>query len=206
MQATVKFMSNKDKINFDLDFLDKNVKEKPKKDSSSKDPNWVFHDGKSNQEKKYTKKESPAKVWMWGIGVVGVIVLIGIFSGDNSNNTSNSTNGSVQIGQYMCSSYAATQADNMAPNTLIKSQLESESSRIDAETQRRSLEENYLNNAYVDTTDQYAVDSYNTRLEAFKNGYQAYSDRYDAYEQREASYNQTVDAYNNYLINNCTYR
>ena len=164
-------MDNKDKVDFDLDFLDKNVKEKPKqKPNSSKDPNWVFYEGNKGTNKNPASDYSkgPSKNWLWVLGVIGFFIIVGLFSGDsNSTSTTSSTNnGLVQVGQYMCSTYYADQADNMAPSSVTKAELDSETDRIDAITNARIAEKKYLDTTYVDETDQWAIDNYNSRVRA----------------------------------------
>ena len=205
-------MENKDKINFDTDFLEKNTKEKPKETPKSKDPNWVFHDGKSNKGKYPTPDSGGmsdnAKKWAWGIGIVVVISILSSLGGDSTNmpspsvNTNN--NGGVRVGQYMCSSYAASQADNMTPPSYEKSSLGTQSSELDSRSTTLDSEKNQIENEYVDNTDQYSLDTHNSKVDDYNSELQQYKNDVHAYDSDLASYNAKVDVYNSYLKNNCT--
>lgn len=206
---------DKDKINFDLEFLEKNTKEKPKEQPKSKDPNWVFHKDQPKEGMKSFKldKKHSKKTWLWGLGVVVVIIILASSSGDSgSSSTSGSTtksysntdSGMVQVGNYMCSSYAAGQADNLEPSSFTKSQIEAEYDRVEAMGNARESEKADLDSTYVDDTDQYEIDSYNQRVRAYNAGYQTYSDAYDSWEVKKNAYNAQVDTYNNYLRTHCT--
>ncbi|GEM_PF-3101041 len=168
------------------------------------------------------RKKKALKMFLWGIGILIFLAIIASASGDNTSAPAqnyvtpstvtpnyvtpltNTSDGSVQVGHYMCSSYAASQADSMAPSALEKSQVDNEEIEVQNETTARKAEKASLSSESVDQTDQAAIDSYNAKVDAFNNSYQAYSDRYDTYERDLASYNQKVDAYNNYLSANCT--
>ena len=211
-------MDKKDKINFDLDFLEKNTKEKPKELPKSKDPNWVYH--KDNSGTKGSPKppvasssrmSDTAKKWAWGIGIVVAIVIFSSLGGNSSTPTNSMTteadtnsNRQVQVGNYMCSSYAASQADSMAPSSVTEASLTAEENQVNAMSNARKAEKQRLDSVYVDQTDQTAIDSYNAQVDAYNASYQPYSDAYDAWEVKKSAYNATVDAYNNYLKQNCT--
>ena len=211
-------MSNKDKINFDTDFLDQIAKEKPKetpKSAGGKDPNWVFHNG--NKGKSPTPDaggmSDSAKKWAWGIGIVLLFIVIGAFSDDSSStsSTSNGTyqpstsasDGSVRVGQYWCSSYAASHADSIEPSNSEKTSLSIQKTRVENAGETLTAEKTALENEYVDETSQYAIDAHNARIDSYNSRYQAYSDDYDDYERRLPIYNQKVQTYNNYLASNC---
>jgi len=197
-------MENKDKVDFDLDFLDKNAKEKPKqKPNSSKEPDWVFYDDKKKPDSDY--KKGPSKAWMWVLGVIGFFIIIGIFSGDNnSTSTSNSTNGLVQVGQYMCSTYYADQADNMAPPSYQKSSLDSTSSELDSRGTALDSEKAQIENEYVDETNQYSINTHNAKVDDYNYRLQQYKNDLSSYNSSVNAYNAKIDAYNNYLRTNCT--
>jgi hypothetical protein len=213
-------MENKDKINFDLDFLDKNTKEKPKHNpNTSKDPNWVFHDGNKSNTRKAPVPASggmsdTAKKWAWGIGIFIVLAIIGSLSDSSSSSTpstssntyqptTSASDGSVRVGQYWCSSYAASHADSIEPSATEKNALDIQATRVKNAGDARKVEKASIENEYVDETDQYAIDEHNARIDSYNNRYQTYSDDYDDYERKLAAYNQKVDTYNNYLTSNC---
>ena len=199
-------MGKKDKINFDLDFLDSNAKEKPKHNTNdSKDPNWVFYNDKSKSESDY--KEGPSKNWLWVFGVIGFLILIGIFSGDSSTTStpnSSSSAGKVQVGHYMCDSYYANQADNLAPNSYVASSLSSDSDQLDATSASLDRERSQIENEYVDEYSQYSIDQHNERIDEYNAKLQRYKRDLATYNANLSSYNTKVDTYNNYLQANCT--
>ena len=205
-------MENKDKINFDTDFLEKNTKEKPRETPKSKDPNWVFHDGKSNKGKTPTPDtggmSDSAKKWAWGIGIVAVISILSSLGGDSTStpppsmNTNN--NGKVRVGQYTCSSYAASQADNMTPPSYEKSALNTKGSELDSRSTTFDSEKSQIENEYVDNTDQYSLDTHNSKVDDYNSQLQQYRNDLQTYNSDLAAYNAKVDAYNSYLKNNCT--
>ncbi len=193
------------KIDFDLDFLDKNVKEKPKqKPNFSKDPNRVFYDDKNKPYNDYGK--GPSKTWMWVLGVIVLSVVVGIFLGDSNNTstTSPTNNGLVQVGQYMCSTYYADQADNMAPSSYQKSSLDSTSSKLDSRGTALDSEKFQIKNEYVDETNQYNIDAYNAKVDDYNYRFQQYENDLSSYNSSVNAYNTKIDAYNNYLRTNCT--
>ena len=215
-------MSNKDKINFDTDFLDQIAKEKPKekpKTAGSKDPNWVFHDGNNKGKSPLsTKKENPAKVWMWGIGIVigiGILSSLGSSgsstssSGNSSNNSSYGTPSSNDItsgsGQtYRCASYAYDRAMALRPSSATQSQIKSDSAAIDARTSSIALEKSRIENMYVDQESQYSIDSYNEAVDAYNLKNNRLKADITNWNAQNASFNAQIDTYNNYLDSNCT--
>jgi len=203
-------MSNKDKINFDTDFLDQNAKEKPK----SKDPNWVFHDSNNAKSPPFIKKESPAKVWLWGVGIVVAIGLIGAFSDSGtSTNTSNNPSQGVSAandlmsgsGQtFSCASYAYNRAMDLRPDIVTQSQIHSESLALDARTSSLALEKTRIENTYVDEYDQYSIDTYNESIDSFNLKNNRLKVDIANWNARNATFNAKIDTYNNYLDTNCT--
>lgn len=210
-------MENKDKIDFDLNFLDENTKEKPKHppkgkggDSSSKDPNWVYH--KDGTSAKGTTPESSggmsdtAKKWAWGIGIVIVISILSSL-GDTGNSTSSTQNGSsdmVRNGDYMCSSYNSQQADNLGPTSSEKSSLDYLSTTLDSRSDSITNEKNEVENEYVDEYDQSSIDAHNERVDNVNYKLRQYRNDVSSYETQRTSYNSKIEAYNSYLIAHCT--
>ena len=197
-------MQDPKKIDFDLDFLDKDVKDKPKKNTNtSKEPNWVFYKGDKGTNKNSASDYSkgPSKKWLWILVVIGFFVITGIFSG-NSNTSTN--NGLVQVGQYMCSDYNASQADNMKPPSNQKSLLDNASSEIDSRSTSLDTEKFQIENEYVDDTDQSSIDAHNAKVDDYNSRLQQYKNDLSSYNSDVATYNAKIDAYNNFLKNNCT--
>jgi hypothetical protein len=205
-------MSNKDKINFDTDFLDQVSKEKPKekpKSDGSKDPNWVFRNGNNKGKNPLpAKKEHPLKVWAWGIGIVVVLGLIGAFSGGSSTSSTSSSGttyvspNTIDKNGYTCSSYDSQQADSLDPdpnNTTVRAidtdeaALNQRSVAIDQESNRIDAEQSYADQATYNVD----VAAYNASLQQYKADAATLSNRISAYNTSEA-------AHNNYLASHCT--
>jgi len=208
-------MDKKDNINFDLDFLERNSKEKPKEQPKSKDPNWVYYNDNSGANGSLKSSDNysggmsnSAKKWAWGIGIVVVIAIVAVISGDSSTTPSTNTtvgttsNGQVQNGGYKCSSSADAEARNLDPdvdNATINGiradsiVLDRRSSTISAESARIDAEKD---TADIDTYNA-DVDTYNTLLDKLKLDRTALNTRIDAY-------NASEQVYNNYLAQNCT--
>ena len=198
-------MEDKDKVNFDLDFLDKNAKEKPKdKPNSSKEPDWVSYDEKNKPDNDYEK--GPSKSWMWVLGVIGFFILIGIFSGDSSStSTSSSTpDGLVRVGQYMCSQYNANQADLLKPSDSETS-IQLASSSLDQRDAELTRMRNEIDSSYVsEYSSQYEINQYNTQVDDYNSKLAKYKSDINSYNTRMDNYNGQVDKYNNYLKTHCT--
>lgn len=200
-------MEHKDKIDFDLNFLDKNTKEKPKQQSKSKDPNWVYHkDGPGAKNPNAPSSDGMsdnAKKWAWGIGLVLLFIVIGAFSDDSS--TSSSTNsGMVQNGDFMCSSYNSTAADNLGPTASERSSIDSTSSSLDYRGDALASEKDDIESEYVDEYDQDSIDEHNERIDDLNYRLQRYRNDLDAYEDARLAYNTKIQAYNDYLTAHCT--
>ncbi len=201
-------MENKEKIDFDLNFLDENTKEKPKqppkqKSGNSKDPNWVYHKdapkGKTPDLGSSGMSDS-AKKWAWGIGVVLLFIVIGAFSDDSGTSSTSSTptntasldhtftSGSGQT--FSCSDYNYDKAIAMRPTDTESTALDN---RVSAsETSRSAIE-----NMYVDEYDQDSLDTYNAAVDNFNY-------RNNRLKSDLAAFDAKVDAYNNYLDAHCT--
>jgi len=190
-------MKNNEKIDFDLNFLDKDFKEKPKTSPKTQNTTTPSSGGLSDSAKK----------WAWGIGIFLVIIIIGAFSDDSSTSSTSSTttnNGMVQVGQYMCSSYYANRADELAPSSITKTSLTTQASDLDSMNTNLENEKSEVENEYVDETDQYSIDQHNEKVDTYNYHLQQYKNKYDSYDSSFNSYNTSVDTYNNFLKSNCT--
>ena len=211
-------MSKKDKINFDTDFLDQIAKEKPKENQKScggKETIWVFHNGNegSSPTSDTSGMSDSVKKWALGIVIVMLIIIFGSNSDDGSSTstTSNSAyqssnsalDGSVRVGQYWCSSYAASHADSILPSKSEETSLSIQLTRVENAGKALNVQREALENEYVDETSQYAIDAHNERVDSYNRKYKLYSDDYDDYERKLPIYNQKVQTYNNYLASNC---
>ncbi|MFA4829105.1 MAG: hypothetical protein WC855_03745 [Thermodesulfovibrionales bacterium] len=158
---------------------------------------------------KATKKTVPsfrlsfAKVF-WGI--VGLVIIVSMFSEKNNKKTSNykpsgqttpqdSTPTSVDddyvtVGQYRCSLYHQNKAQELLPSVYEKQSLESESSALDS----LKIE---IETAYVDHYSQSSIDRHNMLISD-------YNSRLELHKLNLASYNNKVETYNNYLMSNCS--
>ena len=130
------------------------------------------------------------RIWFWAgliIGGLWLLITLASSGSSNSNTTTNITNtnsdsspdcSGVKPGQYCCSSDNVKQADSLAPDPSLKTDLDNLSSKISGD--RISL----------DNTNQYAIDSFNAEI--------------DQYNQEKDSYNSKLQEYNNFLEQNCT--
>ena len=214
-------MENKDKINFDLDFLDKNAKEKPKDKPKSKDPNWVFH--KDNPDAKAYKAPSSfnpyglsdtQKKWAWGLGIVLVLIIVGALSGSGNStstpsapSTTSSSNSNLigASGQtYSCTDDNYNQATALEPDPATVASLNTESAELDSRQTALNTESAQVDAMYVDQSDQTSLDTYNAAV----NGYNAKLNQLKAddasWNQRNTALNTQIDTYNNFLNANCT--
>jgi hypothetical protein len=201
-------MEDKDKINFDLNFLDENTKEKPKqtpkqKSGDSKDPNWVYH--KDTPKEKTLNSDSGGMSdsvisWAWVIGIALLFIVIGSFSDDSGTSSTSSTptntassghtftSGSGQT--FSCSDYNYDKAIAMRPTDAESTALDN---RVSAsETSRAAIED-----MYVDEYDQDSLDTYNAAVDNFNY-------RNNRLKSDLAAFDAKVDAYNNYLDAHCT--
>lgn len=219
-------MENKDKINFDLNFLDKNFKEKPQqKHSTSGGPNWGYpNDGHNVEDSKVTVSpgglSDAAKKWAWGIGITLILIVVGSSSGGSnnspstpsvSNNTSQDTHspddytfktGSGQT--FRCSSYSYGRAMSLRPDATTQSQINSDSAAIDTRTNNLALENTRIKNMYVDENDQYSIDTYNEAVSNYNFKSSSLKNVIANWNARNTAFNVKIDTYNNYLDANCT--
>ncbi|EKD63945.1 MAG: hypothetical protein ACD_51C00137G0002 [uncultured bacterium] len=199
----------KDKINFDLDFLDK--------DAPEANPNKPVHQKKTEETKNDSHKPSKsmsdgAKKWLTGIVIVGAIALFGTFSDDSSPtiSTSNSAitasqddDGLIQTGQYRCSQYHHNRAGELEPSATDGATLDSKTAQLAAESDRMDSEKYQLENEYVDEYDQWSIDQHNESIDDYNSRLQSYRYRAQAHEVVIDNYNARVETYNNYLVANC---
>lgn len=218
-------MSDDKHIKVDLDFLDKNTKEKPRptptptqKTSDPKDPNWVPYNGNQSSTPKKPMSRS-VKGWLWFIGAIVLLVVISSFSGNDdttptptpttySNSTTNSGNQAVSgaNGQtYMCSDSDYDQAVAMKPSSTESSELDNESSSIDSRTAALQTEKDNMDSMNVtDNSDQSSIDEFNADVDDYNSKNAQLKIDIANYNQELASFNAKVDAYNNYLDAHCT--
>ena len=207
-------MVKKDKIDFDLNFLDENTKEKPKHpprvagaDFSSKDPNRDYYkDGKGNKPELSGGMSDSVKKWLWGIGIVVAISIISSLgnTGSSTSSTSNNSNDMVRNGNYMCSSYNSQQADNLGPTSSEKSSLDSLASSIELKESILLSEKTDIESEYVNDYDQNSIDIHNQKIDNFNYKLQKYRSDLKSYESQRQTYNAKIEAYNSYLITHCT--
>lgn len=203
-------MEKKDKINFDLDFLEKgSVDAGSKKPVSEKKSEPIF-----SEPSLPMKRESK---WLIGFAIVVVIVLIGIASdesGTSSPSTTTNTpstvtasdydDGLIATGQYRCSQYHHNRAGELEPATSEGATLDAKTQALSAESDRMDSEKYDLENEYVDEYDQWSIDQHNERIDDYNASLQGYQTRTRMHQANIDSYNARVETYNNYLTANCT--
>ncbi len=203
-------MDNKDKINLDLDFLEKDALEvNSGKSVHQKKPK----EAKSEPHKPSKPMSDGVKKWLTGIAIVGAIALFGAFSDDSSSTTptSNSTvtssqydDGLIQTGQYRCSQYHHNRAGELEPSATEGANLDSKTNQLASESDRMDSEKSQLENEYVDEYDQWSIDQHNESIDDYNSRLQSYRYRAQTHEASIDSYNARVETYNNYLVANCT--
>ncbi len=181
-------MQDKEKINFDLDFLDNNTKEKPKQSPKLKGGNSMLKD----DPKPDTEAKGSNWGWIIGIGVVVILVIIGLASDDSSNpSTSSDHNFTTSDGNtYRCS-------DSKYNYALALKPTDAESNILDNRISANKAERSRLDSMYVDEYDQYSIDNYNEAVDAFN--YSNNKLKVDA-----KAFDDKVEYYNDYLDANCT--
>ncbi len=203
-------MEKKDKINLNLNFLEKDTLEvssnKPVHQKKSEEI-------KSKQHKLSKPMSDGAKKWLTGIVIVVAIALFGAFSDDSSPTTptSNSTvtasqsdDGLIQTGQYRCSQYHHNRAGELKPSATESTNLDSKTSQLASESNRMDSEKSQLENEYVDEYDQWSIDQHNENIDDYNSRLQSYRYRAQTHEASIDSHNARVEIYNNYLVANCT--
>lgn len=219
-------MENKDKINFDLNFLDKNIKEKPQQEqSTSGGPNWGYpNDGHNVESSKATASpgglSDTAKKWAWGIGITLILIIASASSGDsNSSSSAPSVNNNTSQGAhstddytfktgsgqtFRCSNYTYGRAMALRPNATTQSQISSDSAAIDTRASNLALENTRVGNMYVDENDQYSIDTYNEAVNSYNLKSSSLKNAIAGWNARNTAFNAEIDTYNNYLDANCT--
>ena len=203
MQLLRDRMDEKEKINLDLDFLEK----------GSPEPSAVKPQLTTKAEKdvpvlpaKSFKLPDTAKKWLTGFAVVGVFVLFAVLSNDSEPTyvEPSYSDGLVQTGEYRCSQYHHDRAGELEPTDWESTLLDSKTSQLSAESDRMDSESYTIENEYVDEYDQWSIDQHNARIDEFNAGLQSYRIRVSAHQADIDDYNSRVEVYNNYLIANCT--
>lgn len=143
---------------------------------------------------------------------------------NNQNNTGqrisadDDTEDYILVGQYRCRQYHASRLDDLKPDANMKSRIDSEEAYLNTETDaiealgaRIEYLSSNLESRYIDNTDQYEVDSYNSDvntynqlLETHRSRVSRFNYRKSAYSSLISTYNAEIDKYNNYLEKNCT--
>lgn len=200
---------SKNHLDIDLEFLDK--KEAPKTAPT--------HTGHSSSTPASTPVSSGYKYNWRNILIIGGVVLFfgwAIFSGsNNSTSTSNSTytpstgsnsNNLLSDGgqTFRCSDYNYDRAMQLKPNANTGAQLASESDTLDRQIAANKAEKSDLDGMYVDENDQYAINNYNSRVDAYNAERARLITAVQSWTQRHDAFSNQIDTYNNFLDANCT--
>jgi hypothetical protein len=205
----------KEHIDIDLEFLDKKepIRVAPKKPEPPKanEPNWRFYNpNNANSKAGNTRKYNWKNILIIG----GVVLFFGwaIFSG-SSDSTSNSTytpttnsNNLLSEGgnTFRCSDSNYDRAMQLKPSASTGAQLASESDSLDARISASKADKAELDSMYVDESDQYAIDSYNERVDSYNSERAALLSQSNNWDARHKAFDNQIDTYNNFLDANCT--
>ncbi|MEO6077465.1 MAG: hypothetical protein ABIP54_01650 [Candidatus Andersenbacteria bacterium] len=210
----------KEHLDIDLEFLDKKeptrVALKKPDDSKKSGPNWRYYDSNKSEA-----NSMPVRKYNWkNIIIIGGIILflcwiVFLISSDSSS-SSNSTNapsidniGSKNIltdgGQtFRCADSNYDRALQLKPSTSLGGQLANESDSLDARIATNKAKKTELDVMYVDESNQYAIDNYNSMVESYNAERQRLITVTNSWQQRNDAFNKQVDTYNNFLDTNCS--
>lgn len=184
-------------LDFNTDFLDKNTP--PKTGATS-------HAKPLSAKIKYNWK----KILIIG----GIILFIGwvIFSDSGSSTSTNTPTGATNSnnlltegGQtFQCSDSNYSRAMQLKPSASTGGQLANESDTLDRQIAANKAAKAAIESMYVDENDQYAVDSYNSRIDSYNAERQRLITATNSWEQRSKAFDSQIDTYNNFLDANCT--
>jgi len=189
-------------LDINLDFLDE--EDESKKKLSSHNPKIANKEGKV---KKYN--------WKTILIIAGVVLFFGwaIFSEDSSNNNTStqsyttsekSSNDSVVIGEYTCSSYHYDKAVALNPDES-ESQITSAQNSLEYRANEIDRLQNEIENSYVNEySSQYAIDQYNEMVNEYNSKLASYNRDATSFDSRIDRYNEQIAKHNNYLKSNCT--
>jgi len=185
-------------INIDLDFLD------ARSDEALLRKRRYQHLNETEEPKKSKTLTRNTVI----IGIVGLVIFALVLGGQSDNSSNNdspsSSNQTVKVGDYNCSSSAATAADALKPKQNEKSYLDSEQTQLDMVSSQLTAEKNRLDAEYVNQYSQYSIDQHNEAVDDYNAKLQRYKSDLASDNIRVDTYNTAIKSYNTYLVNNCT--
>lgn len=199
----------KNHLDIDLEFLDKKEQAKvaPKPSESTGHTSHTANPVTTGY--KYN--------WKNILIIGGIILFFGwaIFSNSDSSSTSNSTytppagtnsnNLLSEGGQtFRCSDSNYDRAMQLKPSATLGAQLGTESDNLDRRIAANKAEKTALDGMYVDESDQYAIDSYNSRVDAYNAERARLIPAVQSWTQRHDAFDAQIDTYNNFLDANCS--
>jgi len=144
------------------------------------------------------------KYWQYIlIGGVAIWILIAMFSGGNSSGTSFMTDGGRT---FSCSDSNYNRAVQLKPSSATDAQLTQDINALNTRIDANKAEKTALDGMYVDKTDQYALDSYNSRVDSYNAEREKLLTDLASWQQRHDAFSSQIDAYNNFLDSNCSPR
>lgn len=207
--------NNKEHLEIDLNFLDR--KETPYT-TTSKNPSSSSTDSPIPPVESIAIPVSTDYKVNWkNILIIGGIVLFfgwAIFSDSSSSSTSSnaytpsdlgSNNLLAEGGQtFRCSNSNYSRAVQLKPSASLGAQLANESDTLNTQIASNKAEGAIIDGIYVDEYDQYAVDSYNYRVNRYNTERQRLITAVNSWQQRSDAFDRSIDTYNNFLDSNCT--
>lgn len=122
-------------------------------------------------------------------------------SANQAHDVSHQSDGS---GKYRCSKNDISKADSMKPNDFMQQQLEAEQKRLENQASQIKALAYKINNADVDQTDQYSIDSYNNLINKHNSKLEKYQRDAKRFDMKVDEYETQIKKYNSFLEANCT--
>ena len=108
------------------------------------------------------------------------------------------------VGQFTCSSYAASQAESIKPTQTSSNQVDSDASYVSTLNKQLSQLSDTIDNDVVDQRSQDDIDRHNQMVQNYNTRLATYNSANSSYRSELAQYNNQVDSYNSYLERSCT--
>lgn len=191
-----------DKLDFDLEFLDK----KPTKPLK-----------KENKKSAVIPPVPPPpaeiktnfKPWIIVISIALISLWVVSVSQEKEKPTVQSSNkpqvhqDQIRVGDYSCSETHSFKSNQLLPEKSEKELIESEQQDLKGRSAEVEALAETLGRTQVNEYSQESVDNYNARIEQYNTKLNKYKEDAANLKNRIAQFNEKIDAYNTYLAENC---